>query len=148
MGSEVRPGGQTAGKVNFTRKRLIEGSSSSRSVGKRKKRDDSPPLPKKISSKPMRSDSKKRARDSDDEEARVPKSRYKHAIDVDILQAKLNPKIWKNIPSGENELDARICVGSGTKILTDAAIYNDSVDSFLSRLDVEEDDCVAKGSEK
>ena len=92
--------------------------------------------------------SKKRARDSDDEEARAPKSRYKHAIDVDILQAKLNPKIWKNIPSGENELDARICVGSGTKILTDAAIYNDSVDSFLSRLDVEEDDCVAKGSEK
>ena len=50
--------------------------------------------------------SKKRARDSDDEEARAPKSRYKHAIDVNILQAKLNFNVWKNIPKGENELDA------------------------------------------
>ena len=96
----------------------------------------------------MKSYSKKRARDSHDDEYRAPKTRYKHAIDVNILQAKLNPDVWKNIPNGENELDARIGVGSGTKILTNKSIYNHSVDDLLSRLDVEEESCVAKGSEK
>ena len=138
-----------ASVVNATRKRLIEGSSSSCSVGKRKKRDEYPSLlPEKISSKSVKSDSKKRARDGDDDEYRAPKTRYKHAIDVYILQAKLNPDVWKNIPNGENELDARIGVGSGTTILTNQTIYNHSVDDLLSRLDVEEESCVAKGSDE
>ena len=67
---------------------------------------------------------------------------------MNILQAKLNPDVWKDIPNGENELDARICVGPGTKILTNKSIYNHSVDDLLSRLDVEEEGCVLKPSEK
>ena len=50
------------GEVNFTRKRLIDGSSS-RSLGKKKK---SSLLPKKISSETMKSDSKNRKRGPDD----------------------------------------------------------------------------------
>ena len=43
---------------------------------------------------------------------------------------------------------ARIGVGSGTKISTNHTIYNRSVDSLLSRLDVEEEDVLAKGSDE
>ena len=82
------------------------------------------------------------------EEACAQKSRYKHAIDVYILQAKLNAAVWKNIPNGENELDARIGVGSGTKILTNKSIYNHSVDFLLALLDVEEESIVRKGSDE
>merc|ERR1712100_459904 len=93
----VRPGhkktkfckwdGNAAAKQNFTRKRLNEGSSPSLSVGKKKRVEYPSLLPEKIPSKSVKSDSKKRARDSDDEEYRAPKTRYKPAIDVNILQA-------------------------------------------------------------
>ena len=67
---------------------------------------------------------------------------------MNILQAKLNPDVWKDIPNGENELDARICVGSGTLILTNKSIYNHSVDFLFALLDVEEESIVLKGSDE
>ena len=65
------------------------------------------------------------------------------------LLIEINYSKFLYIPNGDNELDACIGVGSGTKILTDKSIYNHSVDDLLSRLDVEEEEnCVLQPSEK
>ena len=94
-GRWVTPKGATAGKVNATRKRLIEGSSSSCSVGKRKKKSSL--LPKKISSETMKSDSKKRKRVPDDmdcdEESSSKSIKKQENIRYRILKQKMQSKL-------------------------------------------------------
>ena len=90
----VKPNGPTAGKLNAIRRRLIEGSSSSLSFGKKKKTSL---LPKKISSETMKSDSKKRKRGSDDmdcdEESSSKSIKKQENIRYRILKQKMQSKL-------------------------------------------------------